>query len=89
MPVIHVAMWPGRTHAQKQELAKAITDAMVNIAKTTPRAKKAGQRSGSRSGMSADPLSATARQADALSFAWRTQSGIAGRAGRQACRVAA
>ncbi len=38
MPVIHVEMWPGRTHAQKQELAKAITDAMVKIANTTPEA---------------------------------------------------
>jgi 4-oxalocrotonate tautomerase len=31
-------MWPGRTYAQKQELAKAITEAMVNIARTTPEA---------------------------------------------------
>jgi 4-oxalocrotonate tautomerase len=31
-------MWPGRTRAQKKELAKAITDAMVSIAKTTPEA---------------------------------------------------
>ena len=31
MPVIHVEMWPGRTVAQKKELAKAITDAMVRI----------------------------------------------------------
>ena len=38
MPVIHVEMWPGRTHAQKKELARAITDAMVSIAKTTPEA---------------------------------------------------
>jgi 4-oxalocrotonate tautomerase len=38
MPVIHVEMWSGRTHAQKKELAKAITDAMVNITKTTPEA---------------------------------------------------
>ena len=38
MPVIHVEMWPGRTHAQKKELAKAITDAVVNITKTTPEA---------------------------------------------------
>jgi len=36
MPVIHVEMWPGRTYAQKQELAKAITEAVVTIAKTTP-----------------------------------------------------
>jgi 4-oxalocrotonate tautomerase len=38
MPVIHIEMWPGRTYAQKQELAKAITEAMVNIARTTPEA---------------------------------------------------
>jgi 4-oxalocrotonate tautomerase len=38
MPVIHVEMWPGRTYAQKKELAKAITDAMVSIAKTAPEA---------------------------------------------------
>jgi 4-oxalocrotonate tautomerase len=38
MPVIHVEMWPGRTRAQKKELAKAITDAVVSIAKTTPEA---------------------------------------------------
>jgi 4-oxalocrotonate tautomerase len=31
-------MWPGRTHQQKQELAKAITDAVVKIANTTPEA---------------------------------------------------
>jgi len=29
-------MWPGRTHAQKAELVKIITDAMVNITNTTP-----------------------------------------------------
>lgn len=38
MPVIHVEMWSGRTHAQKKQLAKAITDAVVSIAKTTPEA---------------------------------------------------
>jgi len=31
-------MWPGRTHAQKQELARIITEAVVNIAHTTPEA---------------------------------------------------
>jgi len=36
MPVIHVEMWPGRTVAQKQELAKTITEAFVRIANTTP-----------------------------------------------------
>ncbi len=29
-------MFPGRTHAQKQELARAITEAVANIAHTTP-----------------------------------------------------
>jgi 4-oxalocrotonate tautomerase len=38
MPLIHVEMWPGRTLAQKKELAQAITDAVVKIAKTTPEA---------------------------------------------------
>jgi 4-oxalocrotonate tautomerase len=28
-------MWPGRTPAQKRELARVITDAVVNIAQTT------------------------------------------------------
>ena len=36
MPIVRVEMWPGRTQAQKSELAKAITDAVVNIARTTP-----------------------------------------------------
>lgn len=36
MPFITVHMYPGRTHEQKAQLAKAITDAVVNIAKTTP-----------------------------------------------------
>jgi 4-oxalocrotonate tautomerase family enzyme len=31
-------MWEGRTTAQKQELARVITDAMVNIAHTTAEA---------------------------------------------------
>lgn len=38
MPIVRVEMWPGRTRAQKAELAKAITDAIVKIAKTTPEA---------------------------------------------------
>ena len=38
MPIVRVEMWPGRTHEQKQQLAKAITDAMVEIGKTTPEA---------------------------------------------------
>ena len=38
MPVIEVKLWSGRTYAQKRELAKALTDAMVKIANTTPEA---------------------------------------------------
>ncbi len=38
MPIVRVEMWPGRTAAQKRELARVITDAMVNIAHTTPEA---------------------------------------------------
>lgn len=36
MPIIRVEMWTGRTKSQKAELARAITDAMVSIAHTTP-----------------------------------------------------
>lgn len=36
MPIVRVEMWPGRTQAQKAELARAITDAVVTIAHTTP-----------------------------------------------------
>jgi 4-oxalocrotonate tautomerase len=36
MPIVRVEMWLGRTHAQKQELARAITEAVCNIAHTTP-----------------------------------------------------
>ena len=36
MPIVRVEMWPGRTQEQKRDLAKAITDAMVSIARTTP-----------------------------------------------------
>lgn len=35
MPIVRVEMWAGRTKAQKAELARVITDAMVNIAQTT------------------------------------------------------
>jgi 4-oxalocrotonate tautomerase len=35
MPIVRVEMWSGRTQAQKKELARVITDAMVNIAHTT------------------------------------------------------
>lgn len=38
MPVIHVEMWTGRTYAQKKDLAKAITDAVVKITNTSPEA---------------------------------------------------
>ena len=38
MPIVRIEMWPGRTHAQKSELARAITEAMVTIAHTTPEA---------------------------------------------------
>ena len=38
MPLITVHMYTGRTHAQKAEMARAITDAVVTIAKTTPEA---------------------------------------------------
>jgi 4-oxalocrotonate tautomerase len=38
MPVVHVEMWPGRSYGQKQELAKAITEAMVRITNTSPEA---------------------------------------------------
>jgi 4-oxalocrotonate tautomerase len=38
MPIVQVEMWTGRTHAQKQELARAITEVVCNIAHTTPQA---------------------------------------------------
>lgn len=38
MPIVRVEMWSGRSTAQKKELARVITDAMVNIAQTTPEA---------------------------------------------------
>jgi len=38
MPIVRVEMWPGRTDEQKRQLAGAITDAMVEIGKTTPEA---------------------------------------------------
>jgi len=33
MPIVRVLMYPGRTQQQKDELAKAITDAVETIAK--------------------------------------------------------
>ena len=38
MPIVRVEMWTGRTVAQKKELARVITDAMVNIEQTSPEA---------------------------------------------------
>jgi 4-oxalocrotonate tautomerase len=38
VPIVRVEMWPGRTHAQKAELTKLITEAIVNVAHTTPEA---------------------------------------------------
>ena len=38
MPIVRVEMWPGRTHAQKAELARLITQAVVSVAHTTPEA---------------------------------------------------
>ena len=38
MPIVRVEMWPGRTIAQKRELARVITEAIVSIAQTTPEA---------------------------------------------------
>ena len=38
MPIVRIEMWTGRTDAQKRELARVMTDAMVNIAHTTPEA---------------------------------------------------
>ncbi len=35
MPIVRIEMWPGRTKAQKVELARVITEAMVTIARTT------------------------------------------------------
>lgn len=36
MPIIRIEMWPGRTTAQKREMARAITEVVCNIAHTTP-----------------------------------------------------
>ncbi|MBM3944570.1 MAG: 4-oxalocrotonate tautomerase [SAR202 cluster bacterium] len=38
MPMVRVELYPGRTREQKAALAKAITDAVVTIAKTTAEA---------------------------------------------------
>ncbi len=34
MPLIRISLWTGRTHEQKAELAKALTEVMVRVAKT-------------------------------------------------------
>jgi len=36
MPIVRIEWFPGRTVAQKRELARVITDALVTIAHTTP-----------------------------------------------------
>jgi 4-oxalocrotonate tautomerase len=36
MPIVRVELWPGRTQAQKAELARVLTEAVVTIAHTTP-----------------------------------------------------
>jgi len=36
MPIVRIEMWPGRTKAQKREMARAITDVVCNVAHTTP-----------------------------------------------------
>ena len=36
MPIVRVELWPGRTLAQKREMARAITEVVCNVAHTTP-----------------------------------------------------
>lgn len=36
MPIISISMYPGRTKEQKDEFAKAVTEAAVKILKTQP-----------------------------------------------------
>lgn len=36
MPIVRIEMLPGRSLAQKRELARVITDAVCNIAHTRP-----------------------------------------------------
>jgi len=38
VPIVRVEMWPGRTHAQKAELARLITEALVTVARIPPEA---------------------------------------------------
>lgn len=37
MPIVRIEMLPGRSLAQKRELVRLITDAVCNVAHTTPR----------------------------------------------------
>lgn len=36
MPIVRIEMWTGRTQAQKAELARVFTEALVTIVHTTP-----------------------------------------------------
>ncbi len=36
MPVVEIKLWEGRTREQKAEMAKRITDVVVEVGKTTP-----------------------------------------------------
>ncbi len=36
MPLLKVSLWSGRTKEEKAELAKALTDAIVKVAKVPP-----------------------------------------------------
>jgi 4-oxalocrotonate tautomerase len=38
MPLLRVSLWTGRTRQQKAELAKALTDTMVQVAKVPAQA---------------------------------------------------
>lgn len=38
MPILRVSLWSGRTREQKAELAKALTDTMVEVAEVPPQA---------------------------------------------------
>ena len=36
MPLVTISLWPGRTPEKKEELAKAITDAIVSVLGSKP-----------------------------------------------------
>jgi len=38
VPIVRVEMWPGRTYAQKAELARLITKAIVSVTNAPPEA---------------------------------------------------